>query len=68
MQDEKREMAKVQEKTRAPNKGPCPVYSDHKAYKHHGVYKERKKLGTLTWGCEGRGGFEDIQCLGFWSV
>ena len=26
MQDEKREMANVLEKTRDPNKGPCPVF------------------------------------------
>ena len=31
-----------------------------------GVYKEAKKLGLLTWGREGKGAFEDIQCLGVW--
>ena len=62
-------MAYVREKTRAPNKGPYPVFIGiRKLANVMGVYKETKKLGTLTWGREGKGVFEDIQCLGFGSI
>ena len=51
-------MANVREKTRAQNKGPCPVFIQIiRLTKVMGVYKETKKLGTLAWGREGKGDF-----------
>ena len=62
-------MANVREKTRALNKGPCPVFIKIRRLTNvMGVHKEKKKLGTLTWGREGKGGFEGIRCLGFGSI
>ena len=56
-------------KTRAPNNGPCPIFIQIRRLANvMGVYKETKKMETLTWGCEGKGGFEDIQCLGFGPI
>ena len=54
-------MADVQEKTRAPNKGPCPVFIQIRRLANvMDMYKETKKLGTLTCGCEGEKGILKI--------
>ena len=44
-------------KTRARNKAPCPVFIQIRRLANAmGVYKETKKPGTLTCGCEGERG------------
>ena len=41
MQDEKQEIANVQEKTRAPNKGSCPVFIRIRRLTHMAIDAQR---------------------------
>ena len=44
-------------RTRTPNKGACPTFIQIRRIANvMGVYKETKKQGPLTCGCEGKRG------------
>ena len=58
--------ANVWEETRAPNKGPCSIFIKTRRLTSvmdvMDVYKETRKLWTLTHGCGRKGGFKDMRC------
>ena len=53
----KQEMANAREKTKAPNKGPCPIFIRIRRLTNMAidVHKGTMNLWTLTCGCEGKG-------------
>ena len=59
-------MANVQEKTRAPNKGPCPIFIKIRRLTNvMGMHKETMNLRTLTHGREGKG---VLKIYGVWAL